>query len=196
MERAELDELHYISPIANVPSILDRGILSKRRSRPLKPESVAMEEVQAIRANKAVPGGRSIHDYANLYICARNPMLYKRRDRHREICVLRITPEVLHLAGVVVADGNAASEYTAFWPAPAGLRKIDKGGVFAEYWTDADQIEAWRKARVKCAEVLVPDRVSPELITGAYVSCADSEERLRRVTPELPITVDPHLFFL
>lgn len=40
-----------------------------------------------------------------------------------------------------------------------------------------------------------PVEVSPELITGAYVSCPESEERLRRVTPELPLTVDPHLFF-
>src|SRR5712691_2607983 len=49
--------------------------------------------------------------YVNLYLCARNPILYKRQSRHAELCVLRIDPRVLDLPGVVVTDGNAASAY-------------------------------------------------------------------------------------
>jgi len=196
VDRSDLEELHLITPIANMPSILKHGILCKRRAKPLKPVSIAMEEVQAIRANRAVPGGRPLHDYANLYICARNPMLYKRRSHHLELCVLRVDPAVLNHPGVVIADGNAASSYTAFWPAPAGLAKVDRELVFAEYWTDSNQILKWHKARVKCAEVLVPDRVEPRFIVGAYISCQEVAERLRSAGVDLTITIDGHLFFL
>ena len=41
--------------------------------------SVAMPAVQDRRARKIVPGGRRLHGYANLYICARNPMMFVRR---------------------------------------------------------------------------------------------------------------------
>lgn len=195
MDRSDLEELHFITPIANVPSIIEHGILCKRKAKLLKPVSIALEEVQAIRANKAVPGGRPLHNYANLYICARNPMLYKRRGYHLDLCVLQINPAVLDQPGVVIADGNAASIYTAFWPAPAGLAKVDKELVFAEYWTDSDQILKWHKTRVKCAEVLVPERVAPRFIVGAYVSCQEAAERLQSVEADLVITVNGHLFF-
>ena len=125
MKRSDLTELHYITPIANVPSILIHGILSKNRAKKLKPASVAMEEIQRIRENKAVPGGRALHDYANLYFCARNPMMYKRAALHAELCVLQLSTDVLDLPNVVIADGNLASGYTAFRPSPSGLATID-----------------------------------------------------------------------
>ena len=126
-------------------------------------------------------------------------MLYKRKDLHRELCVLQVSTDVLDLPGVVIADGNAASEYTAFWPSPAGLARVDKGLVFAEYWTDEDQIQEWHKKRVKCAEVLVPDRVVPQFIIGAYVSCSEAQNALQNVVEtnnlRLNITLNAHLFF-
>ena len=78
MQREELEELHYITPIVNVASILSSGILSHQLAAKVHHTSVAMREVQDIRMNKVVPGtnGRRLHDYANVYICARNPMLF------------------------------------------------------------------------------------------------------------------------
>ena len=59
MERHELTELHYITPIANVPSILELGILSHNRAKRVRHESVAMNEIQDRRARVTVPGGKS-----------------------------------------------------------------------------------------------------------------------------------------
>jgi hypothetical protein len=126
VDRSDLSELHYITPTANVPSILQHGILSFGRAQSLGPASVAMKPVQNRRAGKRVPGGRPLHDYANLYICARNPMLFVRSSQHQTLCVLAVRTDVLDLPGVVIADGNAASNYTAFWPSPEGLRKVDR----------------------------------------------------------------------
>jgi hypothetical protein len=80
MTRAELHELGYIVPIATVPSILKHGILSHRRAGKVQHESIALQSVQDKRAEKVVPNGRPVREYANLYICPRNPMLFKRKE--------------------------------------------------------------------------------------------------------------------
>src|SRR6266446_5037836 len=102
MTRDELDELGYIVPIETVPSILKRGILSHRRATNIPHESIALEGVQDRRAKVIVPNGRPLHEYANLYICPRNPMLFKRHDIHARICVLRVSSDVLGIPNVVV----------------------------------------------------------------------------------------------
>jgi ssDNA thymidine ADP-ribosyltransferase DarT-like protein len=195
MTRNELNELGYIVPIATVPSILRRGILSHRRAEKVDHESIALRGVQDRRATKMVPGGRALHEYANLYICPRNPMLLKKREIHEQICVLRVSTEVLDIRNVVITDSNAASKYVSFKAPPDGLAIVDRNRTFAEWWTHDDQIEQWRHSAQKCAEVLVPDAVQPQYIRGAYVSCIGSRDRLLEVAPNLPTTVDPFLFF-
>jgi hypothetical protein len=194
MNRADLPELHYITPIENVPSILQHGILSHERAARLKHRSVAMQEVQDRRSKVVVPGAnRKLHSYANLYICARNPMLYVRR--WKSICVLSIHTGVLDLPGVIITDGNAASSYVRFAPAPDGLAIVSSELTFAEYWTGVNQIEQWRMKVAKCAEVLVPDRVSPEYIQHAYVASDEMKNQMDALNTGLDVRVDGHLFF-
>lgn len=195
MERHELTELHYITPIVNVPSILNLGILSHNRARRVQHESVAMNEIQDRRAKLNVPGGRKLHEYVNLYICARNPMMYKRQAQHQDLCVLRISTNVLDLQRVVISDRNASSDYTVFKAVPSGLSIVNREWTFAEYWTDADQITEWKKKAAKCAEVLVPDKVKPDHITGAYVSCQDAMVTFRALGTRLSVEINGHLFF-
>lgn len=193
MKRSDLNELHYISPIENLNLICQQGILSHANSKQISIKSVALESVQNKRSKKLVPNGRPLHDYANLYICARNPMMYKRRSE--KLVVVRINTDVLNLTGVVIADGNAASEYTAFWPSPSGLEKISKDPVFAESWDDNDQIEKWRKSRIKCSEALVPEKIDPRFILGFYVPNIEMKNEIINIVGNLPVTIDAHLFF-
>jgi len=195
MTRDELNELGYIVPIATVPSILERGILSHKRAEKVAHRPIALQGVQDRRATKVVPGGRMLHEYANLYICPRNPMLLKKSDIHDQICVLRVSVNVLGIRNVIITDSNAASKYVSFKPAPEGLAIVDRDRTFAEWWTHNDQIEKWRHSAQKCAEILVPDVVPPRYIEGAYVSCARSREHLRAVAPNLSATLDAYLFF-
>ena len=192
VKRDELPELHYIAPIANVGSILVHGILSHRRVAGLPHQSVAKPAIQDRRSKKSVPGGRPLHEYVNLYIHARNPMMFLRRDQHANLCVLCISTQVLDLPGVVIADQNASSDYVRFGAAPGALDLVDGGRVFAEYWTHPDDlIEEWRHKSIKCAEVLVPDWVEPEHISRAYVSCQDSQQTLQRMAPALSVVINP-----
>ena len=110
MRRDDLPELHYIAPIANLASIRQNGILSHKRASKVQHTSVAMREMQERREKVVVPGGRPLHEYVNLYVCARNKMLFKIKGKHAELCVLRITVDILDLPGVVVSDQNASSK--------------------------------------------------------------------------------------
>ncbi len=122
-------------------------------------------------------------------------MLYKLQSRRDELCVLAVSPDVLDLPGVVVTDGNASGDYVRFAKAPAGLQIVNRELTFAEYWTDNDPIQYYRKKSAKCAEVLVPDRVEPRYLLGVYV-CDDQVERtLRTVAPQMNVRVNAHLFF-
>jgi hypothetical protein len=194
MNREDLVELQYITPIENIPSILANGILSHALAAGLPHRSVAMKEMQDRRSKVMVPGTeRKLHEYANLYICARNPMLYKRRSE--EVCVLSISHAVLDLEGVIVTDQNAGGDYVSFRAAPHGLRYVDRERTFAEYWTDDDRIQYWRKKAAKCAEVLVPDRVPPKFIQHAYVASVEMKKRMDTMNTGLEVRVDAHLFF-
>src|SRR5437762_6087330 len=126
MKLEDVEELHYISPIANVPSILKHGILSHRLADRTDHRSIAMPEIQDLRRSKQVPGGRSLHDYVNLYFDAHNPMLSRVRDRNNVICILVLSPEILNSPGVVITDQNAASGWGHFYNTLDGLAAIDK----------------------------------------------------------------------
>lgn len=194
MNRSDLTELHYITLISNVTSILQRGILSHTLADELDHDSVAMPEIQELRTNKRIPGARRLHEYANLYFDAHNPMLSKCRQRNNEICVLRVSPAVLDLAGVIIADRNAASDWVSFWPVTEGLARISRERVFAKYWTHSDLHEQWRHKSEKCAEVLVPDLVEPQFVIGAYVANQTALASLQTLITGLPAQIQGMFF--
>lgn len=195
MDRSDIVELHYIAPIANVASIIKHGILANRLAAKLPHESIAMQEVQGRRVNKRIPGGKSLHDYVNLYFDAHNPMLSKCRSQNHNICVLRVDVRVLDLEGVIVTDRNAASSYARFYPMASGIAALDKGLVYARYWTHQDPYEAMTQKSIKCAEVLVPDRVDSTFITGVYVADKLGLAAFQSAHGALLTTVKQDMFF-
>ena len=103
------------------------------------------------------------------------------RSDHPNLCVLRVSTDVLDLPGVVIADRNAASSYVSFGPVASALGSIDYKLVFAESWTyPEDQAKERSHKAIKCAEVLVPDRVDSDYVFGAYVSGVTSRARSQR----------------
>jgi ssDNA thymidine ADP-ribosyltransferase, DarT len=188
-------ELHCIMPMTNLPSVLAHGILSFERAAQLRHASVAMQPVQDRRDQKRVPQGLRLHQYANLYFHARNPMLYKRLSEVGSICVLRISLDVLAVQGAVITDSNAASDYARFLH-PTQWALVNFDDVFAENWTHPDNLRRYfqHKSR-KCAEVLVPYRIPPESLMGAYVIDQAARNRLTDHASQLPVIIDPVLFF-
>src|SRR5262245_22985930 len=125
-------EFHCIMPMENIPSVMRHGVLSYERASALSHQSIAMVEAQEKRDARLVPQGRMLHQYANLYFHARNPMMYKRKEKAGELCVLRVATTVLELEGVVLTDRNAAGgdNWVRFLH-PRDWRVLDFERIFA-----------------------------------------------------------------
>jgi hypothetical protein len=193
LDRAVVTELHYMTPIDNLASIVEHGLLSHARAAAVPHRSVAMVEVQDHRAGKMVPNGRPLHEYVNLYFDARNAMMRLRRSD--DLVVIRISPLVLDLEGIVVTDGNAANGPTRFFPSPAGLEQLDEGRVYAEWWTLGDYWEQQERKRQRQAEVLVPDVVPSAYIMGCYARREPAATECRRRVADLAVEVNAHVYF-
>jgi hypothetical protein len=175
MDRDEVKELHYITTVDNLDSILMRGIVCHNRARRLPHRSIASDDVQDIRRGKSVPRGLSLHSYANLYFDARNAMMRYLQDEPG-LVVIRVSPDILDIPDTVVTDGNAANGPTRFYPSPDGLQYLNSIRIFAWSWNDPDPWVKREKKRVRQAEVLVPHLVPSNYIQGCYV---DTREKRR-----------------
>lgn len=187
-------ELHCIVPIGNVRSVMQHGILSYEKAAALPHVSVAMQAVQDRRDLVQIPGGLKLHQYANLYFHARNPMMYLRQNQAGLLCVLQVSRRVLTLADVVLADQNASSSYVRFL-GPHQLAALNLDRVYARDWRCDDRITYYRQKAAKCAEVLVPHCVPAALITGAYVVNEEACNALLAIGFDRPVMINPDLFF-
>ena len=199
MRRTDIQELHYITSIENVPSILERGILCHNAAIKIPHFSVANEKVQQRRASKTVPlrggGCKPLHEYANLYFTAHNWMLKEvlGPDGDAPVCVLKVNPTVLEIPGAVVATCNAAKSKARFYKnVDVGLAQLDVAQVFAHPPTEQSQ-----------AEALIPDSVGSALIVGAAVGSGSHlspptfghYERVRSyMRSSSAVTISPPLF--
>lgn len=196
MDRGDIAELFYITAIANLPSIVDVGILSHASASTVQGHrSVANESVQTIRSTKRVPGGALLHTYANLYICVRNAMLFSLRDRYDDICVLGIDPAVLDMSDVVITDCNAAVGWVTFRPVTEGLSKLDGETIFAVWWWHPDDpVRTDQHRAAMMAEVLVPHSVPADYIRRIYVANEMAMRTCQALGITLPITLRAELF--
>ena len=181
MERSEVQALYFITPIENLGSIVARGIVCFNQAKKLKAKSIADSDIQE-RREKIIPGiNKKLHSYANLYFNPRNPMMYKRKGIHQELCILCIDQSILDESNVIIADGNASSNYTRFVPSPEGLKYLDSTSIFTEYWTSDNPFDYWENKRRICAEVLVPGYVLSYFIKGIFVSCTESLKQVKDI---------------
>jgi hypothetical protein len=202
VELSDLNDLHYIIHIDNLSSILQHGIVCHKRAKLFDHISVASPAIQERRKNKLIPGssGLSLHEYVNLYINARNPMLYTILDstsefKSEDIGILSVSTDILFLPEVIITDCNAARDLVTFNPSPSGLKKLDKNLVFAKYWNDPDPIQKDKKKGAICAEVLVPHRVAPSQIKKIYVSNTTAKTKIDIMGISLDVVINHALFF-
>jgi hypothetical protein len=117
------------------------------------------------------------------------------KNGSRDLAVLRVHPGALDLPGVVITDGNAACDATRFMPSPSGLNNLVKELVFAESWNDSDWFRKAELKRLRCAELLVPDRIDPSYIIGYTVHNELQLAACREQAPDWPAEVSKHDFF-
>jgi hypothetical protein len=193
VERSRVTELHYITTLDNIESILKRGLLSHTLAAKIPHSSIANVDVQARRAVK-IPNGLALHDYVNTYFDARNAMMYDVRGDRDDYVVLRISPSILDMPGAIITDGNAACIGTRFDPSPAGLENLDETRVYARFWTQPSW-EYYERKRQRQAEVLVPHRIPVQYLIGGYVRRDKMVARCRAVDSNFDVRVDKRVFF-
>jgi hypothetical protein len=127
-------------------------------------------------------GDRSLHDFVPFYWATHTPMQYVQTIRDKVISQDDLVffvcdaEEILELPRIWTSDGNAASRETSVPP-----------GRGAEPLMDWKIINTWdcrskKYKRKKCAEVLVPDLVPPELIKRICVYSDAARAELDRRT--------------
>lgn len=187
--------VYSIMPIANIPSVLQYGIVCFDQVQRMQHSSIAMDEVQARRSNVEIPNGLPLHQYANLYFSFHNPMLYKRKDIAGELCILAFSSAVMDIEGCVLTDRNAATSLVRFFSPLEGVEKLDFAKIHAHYWTDPDPIIQREKKAIKCAEVLIPHSISADYIVGAYAVSHEVEAQLRDFGFNKSIVVNKQVFY-
>lgn len=207
-------ELHYICSIADVPSMLENGILSHKRVQKLKHSDISDQEVQKLRAKTVVVNpdriaakktALVIHRCANLYFRAQNAMMYdimKQDPRSRDrICVLRIDPRILQRDEVVIANKNASRKDSSFHKASTFRFSQESSSMLLEdlslVYSDIDTPKLGKRKAVCQSEVLIPYKLNPSYIQGIYVANATANKNLYAQIGNYPIPVDMHptLFF-
>lgn len=197
-KKAEIRNLFYITHIANLPSVLRHGILSHAQVETRKIPYKAIYDTGIVnnRKDKATPTGRSLWDYANVYLQPRNPMMYRvvHEKGRKNLAVVAIRPDVLNEAGVMLTDGNAANGPTRFYQVSDGLKVIqDQWSVIqAEYWRPDDGSK--RKIMAEC---LIPDMIPAEHIHSIYVADQETKKRTDELLHSFRVHVvpEPRFFF-
>ncbi len=197
MANSKIRQLYYITHIKNLPSIMKHGILSHERVEQdcVEYTSIYDSEIVSNRRQRQTPDGRSLWSFANLYFQARNPMLYRVKQRREdEIAVLAIKKSILSQTDVFISIGNAASFVSDILPVSEGTRAVLKiwDIINNEWW----QAEDGSKRKIM-AECLVPDRVQPEFIQAMYVANDTALKAIKNLLPQsdIPVISEPQMFF-
>lgn len=204
MQGLDIRALYYITHIDNLPSILERGILSRVKIETEKTQFISMFKRKTDAKNNInkrqkvrLPNGRkNLLNYTSLFFQPRNPMMYRAIfeigiDR---LAVLELADAVLNEPGVIIADGNTSDELTQFNPAAQGLQKLQQQQktMQNEWWKECDG----SKRRIM-AECLVSDHVSPEYIHSVVVADSGIKNWVQKIVEgsQLPVICQPDMFF-
>lgn len=195
MKKSDIPELHYITSTRNVRSILDRGILCRSRVLELVPSFVDISAPgrQASRAQRSTPDGRSMPEYVNLFLNARNLMLRRLVNTYGIdiLCVVRVDARVLDTPGVFVCSETPARGDSYICTLEDGLNPISADDMF-----DTPRLPNGTLAfKNHMPEVLIYDKVAPCYIQGAYVGSLRAQRGLYEFdTDSFPVSIRGHLF--
>jgi O-acetyl-ADP-ribose deacetylase (regulator of RNase III) len=197
-KKIEINSLFYITHVENLASILEHGILSHAQVEARKVPYKAIYDTGIVnnRKEKKTSAGRSLWEYANVYLQPRNPMMYRvvHEKGRKNLAVVAVRPDILQGNDVLLTDGNAANGPTRDYPVSEGLKVIQSqwSVIQAEYWRPDDGSK--RKIMAEC---LVPDMIQAEHIHSIYVADQDTKKRVdESLRPSrVPVVPEPHMFF-
>lgn len=150
--------LYYLSPVNNIPSILEHGVMSKMAVETLEIpyDDYSDQTVQTIRERK------SLHEYVPLFFNTRNAMTFRYQKEKRDFAILRLNSDLVTHYDCLVSDRIAAcSDAEIYVLSEAALKKINIEVVLSA----RNFYDNWLLKKRLGAEILVKtDMIEPEWI--------------------------------
>lgn len=194
----KIKQLFYITHIDNVASILKNGIMSHKmiEDNKMPYTKIYDSEIVSSRQLRKTPDDKSLWNYANVYLQARNPMLYRvlcEKDAS-EIAVIGIDRSIMTTSDSFFSAGNAASYSSDIVPikdSGSAFKEV-KSSLDSQWWNDVDGSK--RKIMAEC---LIPNQIPPDYLRTIYVSNDANAEKIKAVASGYKIHVipEPQLFF-
>ncbi len=192
-------QFFYITHVDNLPSILQKGILShgKIESENVPYTPIYDKQIVNRRKERPVNDSSNLWDYANVFFRADNAMLYRvlREKSVRDIIIIGINKTISKQKGVFFSIGNAASlQSVLIQNTDPELDKFFKeinASIQKEWWTDVDGSK-----RKMMAECLCPGFIPTDFISAIYVASPDMVKDIQKtVGNRIPVIPEPLMFF-
>jgi hypothetical protein len=163
-QELEIPHLVHFTHISNLESIMEKGLLSRKKVDDLDEDTVTNDEERHDRRTHTI----------SLSIAHPNDlMFYKYRDKDEDWCVIGLKKKVLWELGCLFLKNNAADARMS--------NKEDKElstlTAFRSMYDEMDDLDTREEQCLKPfdptdkqAEILVPEEIPVEYIIGVYVS--------------------------
>lgn len=203
----DIQELYYITDIDNVPSILDKGILSHNDAQDIPHTDISNKTIQSLRKDKAIQLDDKhkttlpLWSFVCLFAQPHNAMMYVSRGKH--ICVLRIDKAILERDDIYISDRNASCHNASFsqaknWALTNKTARCLYSRHSLPYSTNTIDPNDYKSIRQ--LEILCPKKVAKEFILGFFAKQKEDMEVLLDIVKDkllsLSVTMNANIFFL
>jgi len=180
-----INGLYHITDVENLVNIFDKGLLSHTMAHVLKinKSDISNQLVQARRNH--------VHNKVPLYFNIKNPMTYTFSNKSN-LVIFKIDKKVMLLPGVIFSDGNAAAASTKYYTSLKDLDNLNWDCINGTFWNDY-----YDGKRIRCAEVLVPNKISTKHIQEIFVYDSSTYNNLMKhlSNKNIPIIIDKSYYF-
>lgn len=156
--KSDIRYLYHFTDRANVPSILDHGLISK--------SEIARRDLSSRMSSnplsRELDHKKGTYNYVFLSFREDTPMLYDKLNHGIEAVILRVNSSAAFEKGVKWCDSNSTKNNSNISDSINDLERFDFSSILSvkKYW--ANPLEKDRRQ----AEILVPSIVAPALITA------------------------------
>jgi len=177
--------LYHITHIDNLENIIEKGLLSHTIAHSLKinKSDISNHLVQDKRIH--------VHNKVPLYFNILNPMTYTFSYKN-DLVIFKIDKKVMLLPGMIYTDGNAASSSSKYFSSLNDLDKLNWNCINGKFWNDYHDGK-----RIKCAEVLIPHKISSNYIQEIFVYDSTTLEQVSILVSKksIPFSINRCYFF-
>ena len=171
--------LYHMTRLENMPSILEYGLLSRKRVQELKTDfkDIADHEILAGRENIQSP--RPLSEYVPFHFFVKNPFDGNvcREYSSENMAIIAIYRDLAQNLNFPIITAHPLSSSAKWFDSyQEGLSNIDWDTLNKRDYRDRD-------SKLKCmAECLAPDSVQPESFACIFVYDEDAQTKIRGMT--------------